>query len=104
MQPEYEQYRPGCRMISLLTNLEVHVFDTDGVSQLRYARNDLPTVLERLKQKALVHILRQPFAKGQVYVFRDAFQLEFLAAGVWNGADYRGTIVVGPSISHAYHP
>ncbi len=48
MQPEYEQYRPGCRMISLLTNLEVHVFDTDGVSQLRYARNDLPTVLERL--------------------------------------------------------
>jgi two-component system response regulator YesN len=104
MQPTYEQYRSGCRMISLLTNLEVQVFDTDGVSQLRYARYDLPTVLERLKQKALVHILEQPFVKEQVYVFRDSMQLEFLAAGVWSEAEQQGAIVVGPCISKASHP
>ncbi|MGH2498194.1 MAG: helix-turn-helix transcriptional regulator [Ktedonobacteraceae bacterium] len=104
MQPAYEQYRSGCQIISLLTNLEVQVFDTEGVSQLHYALYDLPTVLERLKQKALVHILQQPLVKDCVYVFRDSIQLEFLAAGVWDGAEYRGAIVVGPCISKAYHP
>jgi len=61
-------------------------------------------MLERLKQKALTLILQQPFVKEHVYVFRDSIQLEFLAAGVWDGAEHRGTIVVGPCISKAYHP
>src|SRR5947209_14106570 len=98
MQFAYEQYTSGCQIISLLTNLEVQVFDTEGVSQIRYALYDLPTVLEPLKQKALVHILQQPFVKEHVYVFRDPIQLEFLAAGVWDGAELRGAIVVGPCI------
>jgi two-component system, response regulator YesN len=104
MQPVYEPYRSGCRMISILTNLEVQLFDTDGVLQFHYAHYDLPTLLERLKQKALVYILEQPFVKEHVYVFRDSIQLEFLAAGVWDGAEHRGAIVVGPCISKAYHP
>jgi len=104
MHPAYEQYTSGCQIISLLTNLEVQVFDTEGVSQLRYAPYDLPTLLERLKQKALVHILEQPFVKKHVYVFRDSIQLEFLAAGVWDGAEQRGAIVVGPCIRKVYHP
>jgi hypothetical protein len=99
MHPAYEQYTSGCRMISILTNLEVQLFNTDGVAQLRYAGYDLPTLLERLKQKALVHILQQPFVKEHVYVFRDPIQLEFLAAGMWDGAEQRSTIVVGPCIS-----
>jgi hypothetical protein len=82
----------------------VQLFDTEGVSQIHYAPYDLPTILERLKQKALVHILQQPFVKEHVYVFGDSIQLEFLAAGVWDGAEHRGTIVVGPCISKAYHP
>jgi two-component system response regulator YesN len=104
MQPAYEQYKSGCQMISLLTNLDVQLFDNEGVSQLRYASYDLPTVIERLTQEALVHILQQPFVKGCVYVFRDAIQLEFVAAGVWDGPEHRGTIVVGPFIRKAYHP
>lgn len=104
MQSAYEQYTSGSQMISLLTNLDVQLFDTEGVSQLHYARYDLPTVLERYKQEALVPILEQPFVKEHVYVFRDSMQLEFLAAGVWDGADYRGALVVGPCISRAYHP
>ncbi|HET9919821.1 MAG TPA: hypothetical protein VFQ30_08280, partial [Ktedonobacteraceae bacterium] len=104
MHPAYEQYRSGCHLISLLTNLDVHLFDPEGVSQIHSAPYDLPTLLERLKQKALVHILRQPFAKEHVYVFRDSIQLEFLAAGVWDGAEHRGAIVVGPCIRKAYHP
>jgi len=104
MHPAYEQYTSGCQMISLLTNLEVQLFDIDGVLQLRYARYDLPTMLERFKQEALVQILQQPFEKEHVYVFSDSIQLEFLAAGVWDGAEHRGTIVVGPCISKAYHP
>lgn len=104
MQTDYEQYRSGCKMISILTNLEVQLFDAEGVSQVRYSTYDLPALLERLKQKALVHILQQPFIKGHVYLFRDAIQLEFLAAGVWDEAKYRGVIVVGPCIRKAYHP
>src|SRR5207302_1062930 len=65
---------------------------------------DLPALLERLKQKALVHILQQPFVKEHVHVFRDSIQLEFLAARVWDGEEQRGTIVVGPCIRKAYHP
>jgi AraC-like DNA-binding protein len=104
IHPAYEQYMSGCHMISLLTNLEVQLFNTDGVVQLRYASYDLPTLIERLKQRKLVHILQQPFVNEHVYVFHDAIQLEFLAAGVWNGAEQRGAIVVGPCISKAYHP
>lgn len=104
MQTDYEQYRSGCKMISILTNLEVQLFDAEGVSQVRYSTYDLPALLERLKQKTLVHILQQPFIKGHVYLFRDAIQLEFLAAGVWDEAKYRGVIVVGPCIRKAYHP
>ena len=104
MQHAFEQYRSGCHMISILTNLEVQLFDTDGVSQLRYASYDLPALLERLKQKALVHILQQPFVKEHVHVFRDSIQLEFLAARVWDGEEQRCTIVVGPCIRKAYHP
>src|SRR5438270_5853962 len=104
MQPAYEQYSSGCQMIWLLTDLEVQLFDTQGVSQIHYVRYDLPNVIERFKQEALVHILEQPFVKDCVYVFRDSIQLEFLAAGVWDGPDYRGALVVGPFISKAYHP
>ena len=79
-------------------------FYTEGVSRLRYAPYDLPTLLEHLKQKARVLILEQPFVKEQVYVFRGALQLEFLEAGMWDGAELRGTIVVGPCIRNVYHP
>lgn len=104
MQPAFEQYRPGCRMISILTNLEVQVFDAEKVLQVHFARYDLPNVLEHLRQEALAQVLQQPFVKERVYVFRDAIQLEFLAAGIWNEAECRGTIVVGPAISKAFHP
>src|SRR5256714_2725700 len=104
MHPAYEQYRSGCQIISLLTNLQVQLFDTEGVSQVHCAPYDLPTLLERLKQKALVQILQQPFVKEHVYVFRDAIQLEFLAAGVWDGAEHRGVIVAGPCIRKVSHP
>ncbi len=104
MHPAYEQYRSGCQLISILTNLEVQLFDTERVSQIHYASYDLPTVLERYKQVALVQVLQQPLMKEHVYVFRDSIQLEFLAAGMWDGAEYRGTIVVGPCISKTYPP
>ncbi len=104
MHSAYEQYTSGCQMISLLTNLDVQLFDTEGLSQIHYAPCDLSALLERLKQKALVHILEQPFVKEHVYVFHDSIQLEFLAAGVWDGAEHRGVIVVGPCIRKAYHP
>ena len=104
IHPAYEQYTSGCHIISLLTNLEVQLFDNGRVLQIHYASYDLPTVLERYKQATLIHILQEPLMKDCVYVFRDAIQLEFLAAGVWDGAEYRGTIVVGPGISKAYHP
>src|SRR5947209_12513997 len=104
MQPAYAQYNSGCQMISLLTNLEVQLFDNEGVSQLHYAHHDLPNVIERFKQEALVHVLQQSFVKDCVYVFCDSVHLEFLAAGVWDGSEYRGAIVVGPYITKAYHP
>src|SRR5437763_17031814 len=104
MQPAYEQYSSGCQMISLLTNIEVQLFDNERVSQIHYASYDLPNVIERYKQEALVHVLQQPFVKDRVYVFCDSIRLEFLSAGVWDGPEHQGAIVVGPFISKAYHP
>lgn len=49
-------------------------------------------MIEHYKQEALVHVLQQPVVKDCAYVFRNSIQLEFLAAGVWDGAEYRGTI------------
>jgi YesN/AraC family two-component response regulator len=104
MQAAYEQYTSGCQLISILTNLDVQLFDHERISQVHYASYDLPPVIERYKQAALVQVLQQPLVKEYVYVFRDSIQLEFLAAGMWDGAEYRGTIVVGPCISKAYPP
>ena len=104
MQPAYEQYKSGCNLILLLTNLEVQLFDNDGNSQLHYARYDLPNVLEDLKKEALAYILQQPFEKGCVYEYRNSIQLVFLSAGIWDGSEYRGAIVVGPFICKVYHP
>jgi len=104
MQSVFEQYRPGCRMISVLTNLEVQLFDAEQVLQVHFARYDLPNVLEHLRQEALAQLLQQPFVKKHVYIFRDSVQLEFLATGIWNEAEYRGMIAVGPAISKAFHP
>ena len=47
MLPTDEQYASRCQMISLLTNLEVQVFDVERALRLHYARYDLPAVLER---------------------------------------------------------
>ena len=104
MLPTDEQYASRCQMISLLTNLEVQVFDVERALRLHYARYDLPAVLERLKQEALIRVLQQPLLKEHVYRFRDPFQLELVAVGIWNEEEYEGTIVVGPFISKAYHP
>lgn len=104
MQPVYERYRSGCSLIWLLTNLDVQVFDQAGTVQLHYARHDLPVLIERLKQEMLAHLLQHPLARELVYQFRDPFQLEFLAAGLWHEAEYLGTILVGPYISRVYHP
>src|SRR5437773_11011326 len=104
MQPAYEKYKSGCQMISLLTNLEVQLFDNERVSQIHYASYDLPNVIKRYKREALVHVLQQSFVKDCVYVFCDSIRLEFLSAGVWDGPEHRGAIVVGPFISKAYHP
>lgn len=104
MQPTLEQYSPGCRIISILTNLEVQIFDTEKVLQIHVARYELPQVLEHLRKEALVPVLQQSFVEEYVYVFRDSLQLEYLATGLWNDAEYRGTIVVGPAISKVFHP
>jgi two-component system, response regulator YesN len=104
MHPTYEQYTSGCQMIALLTHLDVQLFDHERVLQGHYASYDLPTVIERYKQEALVHVLQSLIAKDCVYVFRDSIHLEFLAVGIWDGPEYRGTIAVGPCISKAYSP
>src|SRR5579875_956990 len=104
MQSTLEYFRSGCSIISLLTNLEVQVFDHERISQIHYARYDLPAVLEYLKQEELVRILQYPLEQGVVYRFRDPFQLEFLAVGIWHETAYQGTIVVGPAISKTFHP
>ena len=104
MLAAYEQYTSGCQMISILTNLEVQLFDHERVSQIHYASYNLPNVIERYKQADLVQVLQQPFVKEHVFVFRDSIQLEFLAAGIWVGPEYQGTIVVGPFISKATPP
>ncbi|HLJ35118.1 MAG TPA: AraC family transcriptional regulator [Ktedonobacteraceae bacterium] len=104
MQPTLEHFRSGCSIISLLTNLEVQVFDNEKVLQVHYARYDLPIVLEHLKQEEFVRILQRPLERELVYRFRDPFQMEYLAVGIWHETQYHGTIVVGPSISKAYHP
>ncbi len=54
MQAAYEQYRSGCQMIALLTNLEVQLLDNERVSQIHYASYELPTVLERYSIGAVV--------------------------------------------------
>ena len=66
MQHAFEQYRTGCRMISVLTNLEVQLFDAEQVLQVHFARYDLPNVLEHLRQEALAQLLQQPFVKEHV--------------------------------------
>ena len=104
MQMIYGQYRSGCSLIWLLTNLDVLVFDQAGALQLHYARSDLPTVIEHLRQQALARILQHPLTRDLVYRFQDPFQLEFLATSLWHEAEYLGTVVVGPCISKAYHP
>lgn len=104
MQTAYEQYTSGCQMISILTNLEVQLFDHERVSQIHYASYNLPNVIESYKQADLVQVLQQPLVKEHVFVFRDSIQLEFLALGIWDEAKYQGTIVVGPFISKASPP
>lgn len=104
MQAIYERHISGCQMISILTCLDVQLFDNEGVSQCHFAHYDLPHVLEHFKQEAFVQILQQVPVKDCVYVFRDSIQLEFLVVGVWDEGECRGTIVVGPYISKAYHP
>lgn len=103
MQFPFEQYRASCRMISILTNLDVQVFDTEKVLQLHVARYDLPSILEHLRQEALVQVLQQPLEKEHVYRFHDPFQLELLAVGIWHEMEYRGTVVVGPATSKPFH-
>src|SRR5207244_5448080 len=102
MQPAYEKYKSGCQMISLLTNLEVQLFDHERVSQIHYASYDLPNVIERYKQEALVQILQQPLVKEHVYVFRNAIPLAFLTACIWYGADFSGNILVSLRMSNYY--
>lgn len=104
MPSDVEQYRSACHMISALTNLEVQVFDAARVLQIHVTDYELPAILEQLRQEALVQVLQQPVARGQVLVSRDATQLEFLAAGIWDGDAYQGTIVVGPAIIKVFHP
>ena len=77
MQAAYEQYRSGCQLISILTNLEVQLFDHERISQIHYASYDLPTVLERYKHAALVHVLQQPLVKDTCMCFATPFSLSF---------------------------
>ncbi len=104
MLSQSEQYHSACRMISVLTNLEVQIFDAEKALQLHVARYDLPAALEQMRQDALIQMLQQPISRGQIVLFRDAIHLEFFAAGLWDEAAYLGTVVVGPAISKVFHP
>jgi two-component system response regulator YesN len=104
MLSDSEQYHSACRMISVLTNLEVQMFDAEKARQIQIARYDLPAALEQMRQDALIQMLQQPVPRGQIVVFRDAIQLAFFAAGLWEEGVYLGTVVVGPAISKVFHP
>ncbi len=104
MQSVYESYRLSCQMISLLTYLEVRLFDQDKKLESYYAPHDLPAVIEQFKQETLAYILQQTLVKDNVYLFHDTIHLEFLVSGLWDNSAYCGTIVVGPFVSQVYHP
>src|SRR5690349_15766580 len=104
MLSQSEQYHSACRIISVQTNLEVQMFDAEKALQIHVARYDLPATLEQMRQEALIQMLQQPVSRGQIVVFRDAIQLAFFAAGLWEEDIYLGTIVVGPAISKVFHP
>ena len=100
---DIEQYRSTCHMLSALTNLDVQVFDPEKALQIHVAHYELPTILEQLWQETLVQVLR-PIVRGQILLARDTIQLTLLAAGIWDGDAYQGTVVVGPAISKVFHP
>lgn len=103
MSSHVERYRSACRMVSAFTNLEVQLFNAEKELQIQVARYDLPVALEQMRQNTLVQMLQQPVPRGQVLVFRDAIQLAFFAAGLWDEAAYLGSVVVGPAISKVFH-
>ncbi|MCQ6278792.1 helix-turn-helix transcriptional regulator [Bacillus sp. EB600] len=87
-------------MLNTMTKMDIRLIDLDENALLQIVDHYRPSVLQSFdnEYKRINDTLKSN-PTNSYYHYINAYGLEYIAAGIWNKADFHGCIIIGPFIS-----
>lgn len=90
-----------CNILNTITKMDVRFIDTDGHPILQLVTHNLPGVLKSFENDYLnINDILRNNAPNSYYYYINSYDLQYIAAGIWENGYFSGFISIGPFISN----
>lgn len=97
---EFNGLHRTCRMLNNVTKMDVRSIDKDGHPILQLVDHNLPEVLKSFENDYLnINNILKNNTPNSYYYYINSYDLQYIAAGIWENGSFSGFISIGPFIS-----
>ncbi|MED5020112.1 hypothetical protein P9847_22780 [Paenibacillus chibensis] len=87
-------------MIHTLTKMDVRITDSNGTMLVQQVHHEIPAVLHPIRQDiSVINSSLENHPPNRFIYYVNAYDLGYIAAGIWDQEEFCGSVVVGPLLS-----
>lgn len=87
-------------MIHTLTKMDVRITDPNGTMLVQQVHHEIPAVLQHLHEDfSVINSSLENHPPNRFIHYVNAYDLGYVAAGIWDREEFCGSVVVGPLLS-----
>lgn len=87
-------------MIHTLTKMDVRIVTPDGGVLVQHVSHEVPAVLHIIHEDfSVINRSLEDHSPNRFIHYVDSYNLGYIAAGIWKGQEFCGSIIIGPLLS-----
>ncbi|MGG3284079.1 helix-turn-helix transcriptional regulator [Paenibacillus solani] len=95
-----EHFQKIGSVIHTLTKMDVRIVTPDGVVLVQHVSHEVPAVLHIIHEDfSVINRSLEEHSSNRFIHYVDSYNLGYIAAGIWEGQEFCGSIVIGPLLS-----
>ncbi|WP_168929082.1 hypothetical protein [Paenibacillus dokdonensis] len=91
-------------MIHTLTKMDVRITNLDGTMLVQQVHHEIPAVLQYLHEDfSVINGSLENHPSNRFIHYVNAYDLGYIAAGIWDKGEFCGSIAVGHIVGHSFN-
>lgn len=96
----HEHFQKIGSVIHTLTKMDVRIVTPDGGVLVQHVSHEVPAVLHIIHEDfSVINRSLEDHSPNRFIHYVDSYNLGYIAAGIWEGQEFCGSIVIGPLLS-----